>query len=146
MEKIRFNDLVLEVLFGFYEQFNKRNIEPSIHIPGENIIMLHDPSAGKRVIENLLVNAIKYSSGEVTIILEKFETSIQLKDCNSVHSLSEQVVNQMFDRFYKADQTRTGDGTGLGLPIAKSLMVKMNGSISAELKDNQLTIICEWEL
>ncbi|KHF38024.1 sensor histidine kinase [Halalkalibacter okhensis] len=145
MEKIRFNDLVLEALFGFYEEFNKKNIEPSIQIPDEDMIMLLDPSAGKRVIENLLVNAIKYSSGEVTIILEKFETSIQLKVSNSVHSLSEQEVNQMFDRFYKADQTRTGDGTGLGLPIAKSLMEKMNGSINAVLKDNQLTMICEWE-
>jgi signal transduction histidine kinase len=145
MEKIRLNDLVLEALFGFYEELNKRNIEPEIHIPEEDIIMLLDPSAIKRVIENLVVNAIKYSNGDVTIILQKCKTSIQLKVANSVDSLSEKDVNQMFDRFYKADQTRTGQGTGLGLPIAKSLMEKMNGRMYAVLKDDQLTIICEWE-
>ncbi|MGD6775648.1 sensor histidine kinase [Sutcliffiella horikoshii] len=145
MERVKFNDLVLEVLFGFYEEFNKRNIEPAIRIPEDDMIMLLDPSAVKRVIENLLVNAIRYSSGEVTILLQNCITSIQLKVSNSVDSLNEQDVKQMFDRFYKADQTRTGKGTGLGLPIAKSLMEKMNGNIYAELRDNQLTMICEWE-
>ncbi len=145
MERVKFNDLVLEVLFGFYEEFNKRNIEPAIRIPEDDMIMLLDPSAVKRVIENLLVNAIRYSSGEVTILLQNCITSIQLKISNSVDSLNEQDVKQMFDRFYKADQTRTGKGTGLGLPIAKSLMEKMNGNIYAELRDNQLTMICEWE-
>lgn len=144
MEKVRFNDLVLEALFGFYEEFNKRNIEPAIHIPEDDIIMLLDSSAAKRVIENLVVNAIRYSSGEVIIQLQKSNASIQLKVSNSVDALSEQEVNQMFDRFYKADLTRTGKGTGLGLPIAKSLMEKMNGNIHAELKGNQLTMICEW--
>lgn len=146
MEKIRFNDLVLEVLFCFYEEFNKRNIEPEIHKPEDEIIMLLDPSAAKRVIENLVVNAVRYSSGEVTIILQKTKTSNQLKISNTVNSLSEQDVNRMFNRFYKADQTRTGKGTGLGLPIAKSLMEKMNGRIYAELKDKHLTVICEWEI
>ncbi|MGD7052371.1 sensor histidine kinase, partial [Sutcliffiella horikoshii] len=145
MERVKFNDLVLEVLFGFYEEFNKRNIEPAIRIPEDDMIMLLDPSAVKRVIENLLVNAIRYSSGEVTILLQNCITSIQLKVSNSVDSLNEQDVKQMFDRFYKADQTRTGKGTGLGLPIAKSLMEKMNGNIYAELRDNQLTMICKWE-
>ncbi|WP_245840072.1 sensor histidine kinase [Sutcliffiella horikoshii] len=145
MERVKFNDLVLEVLFGFYEEFNKRNIEPAIRIPEDDMIMLLDPSAVKRVIENLLVNAIRYSSGEVTILLQNCISSIQLKVSNSVDSLNEQDVKQMFDRFYKADQTRTGKGTGLGLPIAKSLMEKMNGNIYAELRDNQLTMICEWE-
>jgi len=52
----------------------------------------------------------------------------------------------MFDRFYKADQTRTGKGTGLGLPIAKSLMEKMNGTISAKLVGKDLTMRCEWKV
>ncbi|WP_077622564.1 sensor histidine kinase [Sediminibacillus massiliensis] len=146
MENIRFNDLVLEALFGFYEEFNKRNIEPAIHIPDEDVILLLDPSAAKRVIENLVVNAIRYSSGEVTISLQKRKNTVRLKVANSVDVLTEQDVNQMFDRFFKADQTRMGKGTGLGLPIAKSLVEKMNGSIYAELIDKQLTMVCEWEL
>jgi signal transduction histidine kinase len=144
IEKINFNELVLEVLLGFYEEFNKRNLEPTVNLPDTDIIIMADPSAVKRVIENLVVNALSHSSGHVAIKLEKCNTSIQLTISNSVNQLSEQDLNHMFDRFYKADQTRSGKGTGLGLPIAKSLMEKMNGSLTAELIDHQLFMKCEW--
>ncbi|WP_456274689.1 sensor histidine kinase [Bacillus sp. AK031] len=133
-------------MIGFYEEFKKRNIEPDIDIPEDDMMLLLDSSAAKRVIENLVVNAIRYSTGDVAIRLKKMDTAIQLTISNSVEKLSEQDVKQMFDRFYKADQTGTGKGTGLGLPIAKSLVEKMNGSLVAELKGNQLCMICEWQL
>lgn len=44
----------------------------------------------------------------------------------------------MFDRFYKADETKTGKGTGLGLPIVKCLMGKMDGSLTPELENRKL--------
>jgi signal transduction histidine kinase len=145
MERVPFNDLIVEALLGFYEEFKKRDIEPEIHIPDNDIMAMADSSAVKRVVENLIVNAIRYSTGHVVIRLDQKETEVQLRISNSVDKLSEQDVTHLFDRFYKADQTRTGKGTGLGLPIAKSLMEKMNGSISAELEDNQLTMNCKWK-
>ncbi|MGD6968299.1 sensor histidine kinase [Rossellomorea vietnamensis] len=145
MERVPFNDLIVEALLGFYEEFKKRNIEPEIHIPDDDIMAMADSSAVKRVVENLIVNAVRYSTGHVFIVLDQVGEAVQLKISNSVDNLSEQDVTHLFDRFYKADQTRIGKGTGLGLPIAKSLMEKMNGSISAELGDNQLTMICEWK-
>ncbi|MGM0789926.1 MAG: sensor histidine kinase [Bacillota bacterium] len=145
LEKVRFNDLIADALLGFYEEFKKRNIEPDIHIPDHEIMIDADASAVKRVVENLVVNAIRYSTGNVSIRLEERDAAVVLRISNTVDKLSEQDVHHMFDRFYKADQTRTGKGTGLGLPIAKSLMEKMNGKISAELKGNQLTMVCEWK-
>jgi len=146
LELIKLNDVVLEVLLGFYEEFNKRDITPKIEMPNEEIVIKTDLSAVKRVIENLVVNAIKHSHGNVIIRLEKTQTSVQLTISNSVEKLSQQDVNHLFDRFYKADQTRMGQGTGLGLPIAKSLMEKMNGHISAELEQGELAIVCKWKL
>jgi len=146
MEKIKLNHVVLEVLVGFYEEFNKRNIEPSINIPENDIVIMGDLSAVKRVIENLVINAIRHSSGNVAIHLEEFAPSVQLAISNSVKQLNDEDIRHMFDRFYKADQTRTGKGTGtgLGLPIAKNLMEKMNGTITAELIDGRLLLECKW--
>ncbi|PGS53992.1 two-component sensor histidine kinase [Bacillus sp. AFS041924] len=144
LEKIKLNQLILEVLLGFYEEFNKQNLEPTIEIPNTEIIIMADSSAVKRVIENLIINAIKHSCGNINIFLEKTKASTQLTISNSVNELGESDLQRMFDRFYKADQTRTGKGTGLGLPIAKSLMNKMNGNIRAEFKENRLFMKCEW--
>lgn len=146
VEMIKLNQLTSEVLLGLYEEFNKRNLEPTIQIPEDDVIIMADPSAVKRVIENLMVNATKYSSGNVIIKLEKLQTSVQLTISNSIHQLSEQDLQHMFDRFYKADQTRTGKGAGLGLSIAKSLMGKMNGSLTAELVGDHLVMKCEWSI
>jgi signal transduction histidine kinase len=135
---MKLNHVLLEILVGFYEEFHKKGLEPAIKIPDDDIIIVTDSSAVRRVIENLVVNAIKHSNGQVSIKLEKVDSSVKLTISNSVNHLSEQNVHHMFDRFYKADQTRTGKGTGLGLPIAKSLMEKMNGTLTAELKENKL--------
>jgi signal transduction histidine kinase len=62
-----------------------------------------------------------------------------------VRSLKENDIIFLFDRFYKADKTRSENGTGLGLSIAKSLMLKMDGNLKDELKDEKLYVICEWE-
>lgn len=146
LEVIKLNQIILEVLLGFYEAFNERDLTPTIEVPDEELTIKGDLSAVKRVIENLVINAIKHASGNVIIRLEKTATSVQMTIGNATDHLSEQDLTYMFDRFYKADQTRIGHGTGLGLPIAKSLMEKMNGSISAELEQNQLSIVCKWKL
>ena len=62
----------------------------------------------------------------------------KLYHINSVNELSKQDLYQMFDRFYKADETKTGKGTGLGLPIVKCLMGKMDGSLTPELENRKL--------
>jgi signal transduction histidine kinase len=145
-EKIKMNNIVIEVLVGFYEKFNQRQIKPVIRIPEEEVTIKADPSAVKRVIENLVNNAVIHSNGNITIRLEKYQTSVALIISNPAINLQEKDLLLLFDRFYKADQTRTGNGTGLGLPIAKSLMVKMNGNLMAELIDGQLLMKCEWKI
>jgi len=145
LETIKLNKLLVEVLIGFYDDFNKAQIEPSILIPENEIYITGDSSALKRVIENLISNAIKHSSGNVTIQLVKHSSSVQLNIMNPAKELKEQDLPLLFDRFYKVDQTRTKKSTGLGLFIAKSLMIKMNGNLSAELNGDQLLMKCEWK-
>ncbi|MGE7945576.1 sensor histidine kinase [Lysinibacillus sp. NPDC093688] len=145
VENVKLNKLLVEVLIGFYDDFNKALIEPSILIPEDEIFITGDSSAVKRVIENLVSNAIKHSSGNVTIQLVKNPTSVQLNIMNPAKELKEQDLPLLFDRFYKVDQTRTKKSTGLGLFIAKSLMIKMDGNLSAELNGDQLLMKCEWK-
>jgi len=143
---ITLNRLIQEVLVGFYEEFNKRQIEPVIHVPTDDIHILADSSAVKRVIENLVANAIRHSTGDISLTLEKSLSSVQIIISNPAAQLKEEDLFYFFNRFYKTDRTRKGKGTGLGLSIAKGLMNKMDGHLSAELKDNYLLMKCEWKI
>lgn len=144
--KLGLNSIVEEIVINLYDKFNEQQIVPSIKIPQEQMNIIGDESAIKRVIENLVINAIRYSDGNVSITLERNNTKINLTISNDVKDITEKVVELFFNRFYTADQTRSGKGTGLGLSIAKALMDKMNGKLSAELKDSWLYVKCSWIL
>lgn len=146
IERVTLNNLVLEVLVGFYEEFHQKGLEPIVQIPKQDILIHADSSAVKRVIENLLINTIRHSEGNVVLRLEQQNKFVQLIISNPAPLLKENDVAHLFDRFYKVDQTRTGKGTGLGLSIAKSLMMKMNGSLTCELKERQLVMTCIWKI
>ena len=63
---------------------------------------------------------------------------------NQMEEGEEIEVSRVFDRFYKADQARSKSSTGLGLSIAKGVVLKMNGDIRAEQKDEWFEIVIEF--
>lgn|SRR5690625_3379027 len=145
-DQINIRNVAIDVLINFYDRFNEKNMEPIIHMPEHDVIIISDESAVTRVIENLISNAITHSDGNIIISLEEKDSKARLTVKNDTHSLTEKDVKRMFDRFYMADQSRLGNSTGLGLSIVKSFMEKMNGKIIGQLNDGQLSIVCEWRI
>lgn len=145
-EQVDIKEVILEVLFSFYNEFEQRGMTPNIDLPETSTYLYTDPSILRRVIENLIINAIRHSTGNVDIHLTVTLSVIQFNIKNPAKKLSEEDIIHMFDPFYKADQTRKGEGTGLGLPITKSLMEKMEGTIHAEPLESNLKIICQWPI
>jgi signal transduction histidine kinase len=145
LEPVPLNSLLWEVLISFYDQFTERQLEPDLQITDENMTANVDPSAVKRVFENLISNVIQHSTGKVVIYLNKDDEKIVLVVRNEASNLSEQDVDLLFDRFYIADKSRSGRRTGLGLSIAHTFMLKMNGRLTARLNDGYLEMQCEWK-
>jgi signal transduction histidine kinase len=144
-ERINIKNVAIDVLMSFYDRFNEKNMEPIIEMPEENLFIISDESAVTRVIENLISNAITHSDGNIMISLEEEGSNARLIVKNDAHALTEKDVDRIFDRFYMADQSRSGKSTGLGLSIVKGLMDRMNGTINGRLNKGQLSIICEWK-
>ena len=92
-------------------------------------------NALSRIFGNIVSNAIKYSDGDLQIVLQ--ETG-ELVFSNHASALDEIQVGKMFDRFYTVETANKS--TGLGLAIAKMLTEQMNGSIRAAYQDNILNI------
>lgn len=145
-EIINIKHIVTDVLMSFYDRFNEEKMEPTINMPENDIYVYSDKSAVTRIIENLVSNSLKHSDGSIMISLEEKDSRARLIVKNDAHSLTEKEAEYIFDRFYMADKSRTGKNTGLGLSIVKSLMDKMNGTITGHLHDEKLSIICEWQL
>ena len=134
-ESVTINSVLEESIAAFYTDLNERSITPNIQIPEEKVIRTLDRSALTRVFSNLLNNAIKYSDGDLDIIL--LETG-KIIFTNTASGLNEVQVGKLFDRFYTVEAARKS--TGLGLAIAKTLIEQMNGTISAEYENNRLSI------
>ncbi len=143
-EKLNVTKVTVDVLMSFYDRFQEKGKEATIDITDEEIFIIADESAVIRVMENLLTNALIHSDGNIIIVLEADENIVRFVVTNDAYSLTEQDVERLFDRFFIGDASRSRESTGLGLSIAKSLMEKMNGNLSAQLQSGQLSVRCEW--
>ncbi len=129
------NHVLEESIAAFYTDLKARNITPEIHMPEAKVIRMLDASALSRVFANLMNNAMKYSGGDLRIVLH--ETG-EIIFSNTAAGLSEVQVGKLFDRFFTVEAARKS--TGLGLAISRALVERMNGSIAAEYKDGRLSI------
>lgn len=92
----------------------------------------------KRIIDNLIVNALMHSEGDLNIKIEnkddltiEFSNKLANKDIDLTH---------IFDESYTEDISRTKGNMGLGLAIAKNFTGVLNGKISVSVKENDLVI------
>ncbi|WP_461388215.1 sensor histidine kinase [Desulfosporosinus fructosivorans] len=112
--------------------------------PKNEVIVEVDSDKIVRAIENILVNAIKYSyrPGEIKIqIAQEDKTTLVIVE-NSGDTIQEEDLSHLFDRFFRVEKSRTSDigGSGLGLSIAKSIVKLHDGEIWAESENNKIRI------
>lgn len=134
-EPVNINAVLEESAAAFYTALGERHIVPEIEIPETAVVRNLDSAALARVFSNLLSNAIKYSGGDLNIVLTE-EGEIIFS--NTAEDLNEIQVGRLFDRFYTVEAARKS--TGLGLAIARTLVERMGGSITAEYENNKLSI------
>lgn len=124
-----------ESLLSFYAVMQERDIQPEIKLPSEPVYRELDESAVSRIFSNIISNALKYSDGDFW--LEMDDTG-KIAFTNTAKNLNSVDVEKLFDRYYTVEAA--GKSTGLGLSIAKTLVERMNGSISAEYSEQKLTV------
>lgn len=139
IEEVAINGVLEESIAAFYTALNVRNIIPDIHMPSEPVVRKLDKAALSRVFSNVLSNVIKYSDGDLDIMLSE---SGEIIFTNTAPGLNEVQVSRLFDRFYTVEAARKS--TGLGLAIARTLIEQMDGIISAKYQEERLSIIIKF--
>lgn len=135
LQAVNINEVLEESIAAFYTSLQAHKIIPEITMPEAPVIRMLDRSYLSRIFSNLLNNAIKYSDGDLSILLTENGT---ITIANSASSLSHIEVGILFDRFYTVETAR--NSTGLGLPIVRILVERMNGTIQAAYENGKLVI------
>jgi two-component system phosphate regulon sensor histidine kinase PhoR len=93
----------------------------------------------QQVLANLVHNAIKFTPprGKVTISTELHGGSVLVSVADSGIGISADDLPHVFERFYKADRSRSSEGTGLGLAIAKHTVHAHKGEVWAESEEGK---------
>lgn len=128
--------LVEAILLANYPAFEERGWEPAVHFADDDLVIEADRALLERILENLVVNAVRHGAGATAI--EQQGRALTISNRVSRPDLID--TDRLFDRFYQADAARAGGGTGLGLATAAKLAQSMGLSLTAALDGDTLRI------
>ena len=137
-EKINLNYMLLQMKEEFYPVLEANKNDLILDIQGEITITADREKLG-RVLGNILKNAVAYSypSTPITVSAKQNGMETEIKITNQGKTIPEQKLNHIFEKFFRLDSARSTNsgGAGLGLAIAREIILAHGGSIEAESRE-----------
>jgi two-component system phosphate regulon sensor histidine kinase PhoR len=120
-------------------QTERAGLEFTVLLPPQLPPVLADVDQARLVLTNLVHNAIKFTppGGRIVVAARSDGDEVVLSVQDSGVGIPAEDLPRVFERFYKADQARSGGGTGLGLAIAKHIVQGHGGRIWVESVEGQ---------
>jgi len=141
--KTDISDLLRETYSGFKPAAEQKNLNFKMELPGLSLQAYVDPEALKKILSNLFNNAIKYAETEVFARLRPFSSedkffTIEIK--NDGYVIPYDQKEKIFEPFYRIKETEKQPGTGIGLPLSRSLAELHKGVLDLKHSENKLNI------
>jgi signal transduction histidine kinase len=134
------NRILKETVFSYYDEWVIMEIQPDILITEEQLYIHGNRQGLRRVIQNVIKNGLDHGEKKINIVLERDQNQAVLRISNQVTHPEQINIDQVFERFYKADVARSKTSTGLGLAIAKELVSRMDGEIEAKIEKKEFIV------
>ncbi|MDO4554566.1 MAG: HAMP domain-containing sensor histidine kinase [Lachnospiraceae bacterium] len=146
-KKLNLNGFFLDCLDDLSVDMESKNVEMSYnnYCP-KNLNIIADPEQLRRVITNIIMNAVKYNdkeTGRIHICIRPENKAVRIEIEDNGMGIEEKDLPFIFNRLYRADASRSSKrgGTGLGLSIAKKIIEEHGGKIWAKSRINIGTTI-----
>ena len=136
IQKVNIGNALRDALSEAYGELERKGFAVEVEIPDVPVNRYCDMDALRRVLQNLLKNVYTHGKDQLRIRL----TDKTIEIANKADGLDKIDTEQMFERFYTSDASRSNKNTGLGLAIAKELTERMNGQLLANKEDDMLVM------
>lgn len=151
--KINFVELLLQTIGEFEEKFDEHGLTVITNLPNEPVYIYADPRRMWRIIENLFNNIFKYALENTRVYVDL----VVSKDANdnqtmavSIKNVSKNELNipadELTERFIRGDVSRSTEGSGLGLSIAKSLTEAHHGKFDIYLDGDLFKVTLTFDI
>jgi len=144
LEAVDLAELARAALLGFYPEFTETGIAPVVSIPEGPVFARGNPDYIRRVLDNLVSNALRYGRDGQMIGVEVYHEGDHavVEVWDNGKGISPEDLPYIFERLYTAEASRGGAlrGSGLGLTIARNLAEKQGGRIFAESAPGEKTV------
>lgn len=135
LEPINLVEMLGQLLVQYHMPLQEAGMTGQLHSTENMILVRADAGKLARVFENLISNAMAYGreGKRIDVAVSKREGWVAVDVANYGEPISAHDLPHIFDRFYRADKSRTrwAGGSGLGLAISKSIVEKHRGFIEA---------------
>lgn len=134
--------LVRESVEIFQPLMDEKELTLEYHVP-DRLLIRGDQLRMRQLITNLLDNAIKFTNprGTIQVDLNESQSQVELTISDTGIGIAPDHLPYIFDRFYRADESRVGMSTGLGLSICQWIVHAHNGTLSAMSELNRGTTL-----
>jgi two-component system phosphate regulon sensor histidine kinase PhoR len=139
LESVNINSLIEEVATRLNHQAERQQVSLSTKLSSDLPLIQADKERIQQVTVNIVHNAIKFtpSCGRVVISTKHSGESVTAQVSDTGIGISKDDLPHIFERFFKADKSRSTSGTGLGLAIAKHIVQTHGGSIWVESEEGK---------
>lgn len=147
MKPIRFGELIRQTNGEFEEKFAARGLQMVCKMDEEPLVIMADGRRMWRVVENLYNNIAKYAMPNTRVYVEARRVGCRV--VLEIKNISENSLNikaeELTERFIRGDVSRSTEGSGLGLSIAKNLVGLQGGTFDIYLDGDLFKVVITFE-
>ncbi len=146
-ENLDINGYFMDCVEDYSIDMEIKGIELDYVPAPDGVFVVADAEQLRRVVNNVIGNCVKYmdrtEGGRITIMARKLDNLAEISIRDNGPGISPEDLTRVFERFYRADQSRNSrkGGTGLGLAISKKIIEDHGGTIRAESEPGVHTTI-----